>query len=95
MRAEEDEALLGCEMNPRETILRLSGLHLNEALTLTNCDVDLSKGEIRVRTSNSEAGYCGVPIVPELRPQAWHDFLQARGLYHPDGPSSPPATTRR
>jgi site-specific recombinase XerD len=92
LRGEEDEALMSVEMNVRERILvglfRLTGLRLNEGLTLTNRDVDLTDGEIRVRESKSHAGYRSVPIVPELRPyiEAWQAETRKKGLFHPDGP---------
>jgi len=92
LRAEEDEALLALPMGEREAILvfflRLTGLRLNEALTLTNRDVDLGAGEVRVRASKSEAGYRSVPIVPELRAQIerWRRFVQTHGCYHAEGP---------
>jgi integrase/recombinase XerD len=92
LRAEEDEALLALPMSEREAILvfflRLTGLRLNEALTLTNRDVDLPGNEIRVRSSKSEAGYRSLPIVPELRPviERWRAFTIARGCYLLEGP---------
>lgn len=92
LRGAEDEALLQCEMREREAILvwllRMTGLRLNEALTLTNRDVDLVAGDIRVTSSKSDAGYRSVPIVPELRPkiELWRTFVQSKGLFHADGP---------
>jgi site-specific recombinase XerD len=92
LRGDEDEALLQCDMRDREAILvwllRLTGLRLNEALTLTNRDVDLVAGDIRVTSSKSNAGYRSIPIVPELRPkiERWRAFLQSRGLFHANGP---------
>jgi site-specific recombinase XerD len=92
LRAEEDQALLGSKMDDREAILvwllRLTGLRLNEALTLTNRDVDLAAGEVRVTSSKSNAGYRSIPIVPELRPriERWQSVVQAKGLFHTDGP---------
>jgi len=92
LRGEEDQALLASAMNDREAILvwllRLTGLRLNEALTLTNRDVDLLAGEIRVTSSKSNASYRSIPIVPELRPriERWQSVVQTKGLFHVDGP---------
>jgi site-specific recombinase XerD len=93
LRSEEDEKLLAHPMkNEREAILvfllRMSGLRLDEALTLTNADIDLTGGQIVVRQSKSDAGYRSVPIAPELRPRidAWLDFVRRQGWYAPRGP---------
>jgi len=92
LRSDEDEMLLASDMNDREAILvwllRLTGLRLNEALTLTNRDVDLLAGEIRVTSSKSNASYRSIPIVPELRPriERWQSVVQTKGLFHLDGP---------
>jgi site-specific recombinase XerD len=92
LRAEEDQALLACPMNAREQILvcllRMTGLRLNEALTLTNRDVDLGANQVTVRNSKTEAGFRVVPISPELRlhVEHWQTFVRSQGLYRPDGP---------
>ena len=92
LRAEEDEALLACALNERESIIvfffRLTGLRLSEALSLTNRDVDLASNDVRVRASKSDAGYRSLPIVPELRPQIerWQAFVRSQGRYQIDGP---------
>lgn len=92
-RSDEDEKLLAHPMkNEREAILvyllRMTGLRLDEALTLTNADFDLAAGRIAVRQSKSDAGYRSVPIAPELRPHidAWLDFVTRHGWYEPRGP---------
>lgn len=92
LRREEDEALLLCSMTGRETILvyflRLTGLRLNESLTLTNRDVDLASNQIVVRSSKTVAGFRTLPIPPELRPriESWLSFTRFNGWHHPDGP---------
>lgn len=92
LRAEDDQALLACPMNAREDIvvffLRLTGLRLGEALSLTNRDVDLGVGSINVTTSKTIAGLRSVPISPELRPhiERWLAFTRREGLLHMDGP---------
>jgi integrase len=59
----------------------MTGLRIDEALTLINADVDLAAGRIGVRQSKSDAGYRSVPIAPELRPHidAWLAFVKRRG----------------
>lgn len=93
LREGEDELLLDHPMkNEREAILvnlfRHTGLRLDEALTLTNADVDLTADRISVRQSKSDAGYRSVPIAPELRPHidAWLAYLKREGGYDPQGP---------
>ena len=92
LRDDEDGALLACTMNEREAILvfflRMTGLRLNEALTLTNRDVDLASNQVRVRESKSVAGFRIVPISRDLRPriQRWLAFTRQHGWYEPDGP---------
>ena len=92
LKADEDDALLAGEMNPRERIivslLRMTGLRLSEATSLLNRDVDLAENTVHVRSSKSDAGYRSVPISPELRLQiqAWVAFTKAQGWYAVDGP---------
>jgi integrase len=70
--------------NEREAILvfilRMTGLRLDEALTLTNPDIDLRAQRIVVRHSKGDAGYRQIPIAPELCPHidAW--YLLNRGF---------------
>ena len=93
LRTEDDERLLAHPMkNEREAVLvflfRMTGLRLDEALTLTNTDIDLLAQRIVVRQSKSDAGYRAVPIAPELLPHldAWLDFVKREGWYEPHGP---------
>jgi len=93
LRADEDELLLAHPTkNEREAVLvfffRFTGLRLDEALTLTNADVDLASDQVAVRQSKSDAGYRVVPIVPELRPHidAWLDYTKRQGWYDPHSP---------
>jgi site-specific recombinase XerD len=92
LRQEEDEALLGVQMNERERIavffLRMTGLRLAEALSLLQRDVDLDANTINVRSSKSDAGFRPVPISPELRVhiKEWVEHTKASGLYAPDLP---------
>lgn len=93
LRSDEDELLLDTQLkNEREAILvnffRHTGLRLDEALTLTNADVDLAGGHIVVRHSKSDAGYRSVPIAPELRPHidAWLAYVKRNGWHAAHGP---------
>ncbi|HEX5582351.1 tyrosine-type recombinase/integrase [Gaiella sp.] len=92
LRAEEDEALLSCPMSAREDVivflLRMTGLRLGEALSLTNRDVNVGEGSVTVTTSKTVAGLRSVPINPELRPHLdrWIAFVRREGFYRPDGP---------
>jgi integrase/recombinase XerC len=92
LRGDEDDALLSCRMRERELIivffLRMSGLRLNEAISLLNRDLDLAENTINVRSSKSDSGFRPVPISPELRLQiqTWMTFTKTNGWYFPDGP---------
>jgi site-specific recombinase XerD len=93
LRAEEDELLLDAYLkNAREAILvnlfRHTGLRLDEALTLTDDDIDIAGQQIVVRQSKSDAGYRSVPISPELRPhiEAWLAYVKRSGWHAPQGP---------
>ena len=92
LHGEDDQALLACPMNAREDIvvffLRLTGLRLGEALSLTNRDVDLGVGSINVTTSKTVAGLRSIPISAELRPhiERWLAFTRREGLSYTDGP---------
>jgi len=70
---EEDVALQDCHATPQERILihllRFTGLRISEATALKVRDIDLSRGEIRVRRSKSDAGLRTVPVAPQLRPE--------------------------
>lgn len=93
LRDDEDELLLNAQpKNEREAIIvnlfRHSGLRLDEALTLTNADIDLANARIVVRQSKSDAGYRSIPIAPELRPHidAWLVYVKRQGWYAAQGP---------
>lgn len=92
LHKEEDEKLLNAYLNAQERILvfllRFTGLRLDEAVSLTNRDIDLEAASIRVRQSKSPAGYRTVPVVPELIPEleAWIERAKREGLWEPDGP---------
>src|SRR5262249_55501379 len=92
LHEEEDGRLLEAMLKPRERmlvyLLRFTGLRLQEAISLTNRDIYLQGGAIRVRESKSPAGYRTLPIVPELRPEleAWRAHLEREGLYGSDRP---------
>lgn len=91
LRRDEDEALLEMELPPHEEILlwflRWTGLRLGEALSLRMSDVDLSAGEVYVRTSKTSDGIRTVPITPELRPRIikWREHLKRRGVFESNG----------
>jgi integrase len=89
---EESEALLSAAINAQERavvdVLRWTGLRAGEACALTWRDVDLDRGEVRVRRSKTDSGVRTVPILPELDAglRSWRRYLEGRGLYLPDRP---------
>jgi integrase len=89
---EEDRALLKAPITPQERmlvfLLRWSGMRIAEACSLRISDVDLARGEIRVRKSKTASGLRMIPISPELRLelQRWIAHLHERDLYHERGP---------
>jgi integrase/recombinase XerD len=89
---EETEALLSAAINPQERavvdVLRWTGLRAGEACALTWRDVDLERGEIRVRRSKTDSGVRTVPVLPELDAglRAWRRYQEQHGHYRPDGP---------
>jgi integrase/recombinase XerD len=95
---EEDAALQDCYATPQERILihllRFTGLRISEATALEVRDVDLSRGEIRVRRSKSDAGVRTLPIAPQLRPELERHLrlLSERADF---GPALPVLATRR
>jgi integrase/recombinase XerD len=89
---EEGSELLGSTLNPQEAIvlalLRWAGLRVGEACALAWRDVDLERGELRVRRSKTDSGIRTVPVLPELDRdmRTWERRTRERGLWKPDGP---------
>lgn len=93
LNREEDRAMIDCVMDARERVLvhllRFTGIRLDEALTLTNADIDLVGKLVRVRCSKSDAGLGReIPLNPELIPalQDWIAYTQEMGWYYLNGP---------
>jgi len=91
LREEDDRAVMGLEMilSQRTLIffLRLTGVRIGEALSLTNRNIDTGSNTVYVLDSKTASGVREIPIAPELRPTilAWKADLQKRGLYKDDG----------
>jgi integrase/recombinase XerD len=89
---EEDEALLAATSNPQEAVvlalLRWAGLRVGEACALTWRDVDLERGELRVRRSKTDSGIRTVPVLPALDRELrrWQRLIERDGRHRPDGP---------
>jgi integrase/recombinase XerD len=92
LTAEEDAALLGSTSNPQEAVvlalLRWAGLRVGEACALTWRDVDLERGELRVRRSKTDSGIRTVPVLPALDRELrrWLRLVERGGLHGPDAP---------
>jgi integrase/recombinase XerD len=94
LTAEEDDALLASSGTPNENILvsllRYTGLRVDEARSLTIGDVNLTFGEesVRVRKSKTAAGKRTIPLAPGFIPRLedWLDHLATQGLYRKESP---------
>jgi integrase len=92
LSADEDAALFAAPINAQErvllSLLRFTGMRIGEAVALTWRDVDLERGEIRVRSSKTAAGIRTIPVLPELDRDLcdWQRRVTDRGLYWLDGP---------
>ena len=89
---DEDAALMASPINAQERmllgLLRWSGMRVSEACALTWRDVDLGRGELRVRKAKTDAGIRTIPVLPELERDLrdWLRHITERGLYDLDGP---------
>ena len=85
----EDAALYRACMTRQERIvhalLRYAGVRVSEACSILQGDVDLARGELRVRASKTDSGLRTVPVLPELAVEleAWQALLSERGLRDP------------
>lgn len=94
LRADEDEALLAAAETEAEQIivslLRWTGLRIDEASSLLWSDIHVTPGvrRIIVRTSKTDAGYRTVPMPPQLVPHiyAWMKHLDADGRWKLNSP---------
>jgi integrase/recombinase XerD len=89
---DEDEDMYANCVTPQERILhallRYGGLRIGEATALQQRNVDLSRDELRVTVSKSDAGLRTIPMHPRLKSELemWLRRIERQGRARPDLP---------
>ena len=94
LHADEDEALLACEMNEQERFvvwfLRWTGARVNEAtgVLLSHLVRNLAEDWILIEDSKTPTGFREIPLFPELAPELrrWLQILKNAQRYSPQTP---------